>query len=258
MPPKKRKSYPGKKKGPDGSFYKKQYVQKQVASYVNKALFLRPRLSERKWYHVGYPNIAVGSGTPLAINPFWLLAQGTSQDARIGLNVSNANIYLDVNYSHFGCSSLAVPKTSASNLRVLIFSNPSKWRQTVYNVMEFPSAGTGTAIPTTDVFLDSGTDRMTHSYTNKDINKILYDSGTIPVGGSGLPQGTVIGYQKTHRCKLKLGDLRWEANANSYLRDNQIYIWIVADYQGYAGIAPATNDQLGNIGLNFLVTYQDS
>lgn len=228
-------------------------------TYQNKVVLLKQVNFERKWYQIGYANVGTGAGTPWAINPFYLLSQGVTQDSRVGLNVSDVNLYLDINYTHLGCDSLATVRTNASRFRVIVFTNPSKWHQTVYNVIERNTAGTGTVIPTSDVFLDSGNDRMTHSYLNKDVNKILYDSGPLVVNqGGAASSNSVVGAQRTHKCKIKVGDLRWEYNTNSYLRDSQVYVWVVADYQGYGAIAPANSDNLGNVGVNFLVTFQDS
>lgn len=236
-------------------------VSLAVRNYVNRTLLTRPSSVETKWCHIGYQPIAVGSGQVYALNLTYFIPQGVTQDSRLGLDVSDVTLHLDVQYSHFGCSVLGTGKTSASNFRVITFTNPSTWRNSVNGVIEVPTAGTGVNIPVGSVFIDSGVDRMTHSFLNKDINSILDDSGQHRVQSSSAPTGAAwssVGFQGQYRKTVKLGDLRWESNSLSYLRDVQVFVWVVADYLGYTGIGPSINDNLGQFSVNTMLTYHDS
>lgn len=251
MPPKRQGKYLIKPK----TKKRKTYTAAQVKSYVNKTLFLRPSLFERKWYQIGFTGQLGLFGSNYALNPFLFLGQGTSQDARIGLNISNVNIYFDVQYCHQGLNVGGAQPYSDSRIRCLLFTNSTKWHNTVVNTMDLNTGGIGTVIPVTDVYLDSGLDRMTHSYLNKDINKILYDSGP-KVASSGFNPGNANGKIVTQRFNVKLGDLRFESNSTSYLRDNQVYFWVVCDTT--ASTVTAANDVMGKFSVNMLVTFQDS
>lgn len=233
---------------------------KKKKGYVNKVQLTRPISYERKWKQMGYSGIQMTPASPMAINVFYDLAQGVQQDQRLGLLIQDVNLYVTVKYTSWGTSSLTAGKFGSTNFRAICFGNNSNWRQTAANTPESNAAGTGTVIPITDMFLDSGIDRCTHSYLNKNHNKILYDTGclsTPPASNqtqaapNSINGGTVV-----KRFNLKLGDLRFEQNTASYLRDENVFIWAVADALGVTGVA--SNDIMGEWVMNLMYTWKDS
>lgn len=241
-------------KSPIPSRYKKK------SKKINRVQLTRPLSYERKWYHVGFAPQQLNPGIPYCLNPFYLLNQGTAQDNRIGLNIQDVNLYVTWKYTSFGTTLLTAGKFGSTCFRSLCFANTAKWRQSTYNVPEVNTAGTGTVIPVSDVFLDSGVDRCTQSYVNKDYNKILYDTGckvTMPASNqtvaapNGINGGTITG-----KYTVKLGDLRYTSNSGSYLRDDNVYCWFVADALGISGTS--SSDLMGEFSCNILVTFKDS
>lgn len=232
---------------------------KKKQKYANKTLLVKPLSSERKWFQIGFAPKDMFCGESYGINPFYWVAQGVQQDQRIGLTLEDVNIYVDINYFHIGSTNASVNKSLNSSYRAILFGNPQQWHQAVTNVFEPNTAGVGTVIPNTQVYLDSGLDRTTHSYLNKDYNKIYHDSGQKLVN---QPWATTYnngpdGYVSKYRFKVKLGDLRFQANGNqSYLRDDNVYLWVTSTFMGQNG--PANTDFSGKFTCNMLVTYKDS
>lgn len=228
--------------------------------YANRLQLTRPLSYERKWIQTGYSPIQMTPANPMAINPLYYIAQGVQQDQRVGLTIQDVNMYVTFKYTSWGTSSLTAGKFGSTCIRMIAFANPATWRQTVSNTPESNAAGTGTVISIGNVFLDSGVDRCTQSYLNKDINKVLYDTGCIATPpASNQTQSapnSINGGTICKRFKLKLGDLRYTSNGNSYLRDDNLYLWAVADALGVTGTA--SNDIMGEWSMNILITFKDS
>lgn len=244
---------PVKKRRTQGSFV----LQRK---YANKFLTVRPLPYERKWRQVGCAPMTMTPGAVFSINPFYWIAQGTQQDQRVGLTLSDVNLFLTLKYTHWGTNAAAAGKFQDSYVRTIIFANPSKWHQGVENVPEVNTAGVGTVVTVGTVFMDSGNDRMTTSFLNKDYNKILYDTGPLRCtspSGPAVAANTINGGQITRRFMVKLGDVRYNSNGTqSYLRDDEVYIWTMADAFGITGTAGT--DLIGGWSMNYMLTYRDS
>ena len=146
--------------------------------YKNTVTLVRPLPNpERKWKQVGTTYYSINPGSVYALNPFYWIAQGTQQDQRVGLTLQNVNIYVDIQYSHVGSTNAAVSKSYNSSVRGILLASPAQWHQAVEYQPEVNTAGLGTVINTTDVFLDSNYYATTTSYLNKDRVKVLKDSG---------------------------------------------------------------------------------
>lgn len=250
---------PPKRKLPLSTWNRDKKKLKKIQARANKLLLTRPLTTERKWFGVGYAPKDCFAGSSYVINPFYWLAQGTQQDQRIGLTIEDVNIYVDINFAMVGSTNTSNNRTLNTSYRLFAIANPTQWHQGVVNVIEPNTAGIGTVIPAGNVYLDSGLDRTTHSFLNKDYNKVLHDSGQRLINQPWRTDynDTPNGYVAKYRCKIKLGDLRFQANGNqSYLRDDNFYLWFTSTYFGQNG--PSASDFAGILSMNILVTYKDS
>ncbi len=255
MPPKRKLTY----YGPKFRFSKKAKTTTKRRTYPNKVQLTRPLSFERKWYQQGFFPINLNPASPYAINPLYYIAQGSQQDQRNGLTLQDVNLYVTVSYTSWGTNNAAAGKFDSTAFRCVVFANPTTWRQTVVGTPESNAAGTGTVIPIGTVFMDSGLDRCTQSFLNKDYNKILYDTGrliTPPAGQLAVAGNTINGGSVSRKFMIKLGDLRYTSNGLSYLRDDNVYIWVVADALGATGTA--AGDIMGAYSMNTLITWKDS
>ncbi len=239
---------------------KKSRARPRPRSYVNRVQLTRPLPYERKWFQTGFQAIQMTPANPMAVNPFYYLAQGAQQDQRIGLTIQDVNLSVVIKYTSWGTNNVTAGKFGSTCVRQIAFANPAGWRQAVAGTPESNAAGVGTVIPIGNVFLDSGVDRCTQSWLNKDYNKILYDTGcliTPPAANqTQAAPNTINGGIVFHKYSLKLGDLRFTSNGLSYLRDDNIYLWTVADALGVTGTAGG--DIMGEWSMNILVTWKDS
>lgn len=170
---------------------------------------------------------------------------------------------MTVTYAHNGASNVfATQNFQSSQFRCIAFANPSQWHQAVVNVAELNTAGLGTVIPTSQVYLDNANVRRATSYLNKDYNKVLYDTGPMeshiyfPNVGAVTPN-YASGVNVTKKFMLKCGDLRFQANGTqSYLRDDNVYLWFTASELGFN--AQGNGEQIGTYQMNILVTWEDS
>lgn len=254
---------PPKRKLPLSTWNSQKKKLKKVSeaykkNYVNRVLLTKPLGSERKWAIINFAKKDLFCGSAYGFHPLYWLAQGTQQDQRIGLTLQNVILYFDVTYSHIGSTNASNPTSQNSSYRSVVFANPTQWHQAAVATMEANTAGVGTVIPTSSVFLDNSLDRTTKSYLNNDYNKILYDSKTIVVNNpTQTYYNGVNGYAHHMRFTVKLGDVRFNANGSqSYLRDDQVYYWITATTNGQN--APGAADFAGNVAVNMLCTWKDS
>lgn len=228
---------------------------KKAKPYTNKTVLLRPVHFERKWRHVGYAPTNLNSSEIYCVNPLYFMTSGSSQDQRVGLNISDVNLWVTVKYAHWGSNNTGGYKFSNSRFRCLVISSPSEWRQTTESVPEKITAGTGQNLLASDIFMDSGLDRCTQSFVNKDTIKLLKDCKIVAesnVFGNNYCNGNT----EVRQFKIKLGDIRFKYNTQSYIRDNQIYLLFVADMFGFNQVAVA--DPCGSFACNILTTYRDS
>lgn len=254
MPPKRQGKYLIKQNSKKPKFITAQ----QVKSYVNKTLLRKPLSKERKWFQTGVAGIVLTPGAPYAINPFYWLAQGTQQDQRVGLDINSVNIYVKATYTHWGQSAGAAALSASSTGRVILLANPTQWHTASSTTISPITGGIGTNLLVGDIFMDSGLDRCTGSYLNKDRYKVLKDTGPITTNSGFPPNNATTGQRRIVKFNTKLGDLRFQANgAQSYLRDDNVYLLIVADHDVIPG-GPNATDAVGLMSINYLVTYLDS
>ena len=201
MPPKRKVTY----YGPKFKFPKKAKANPPKRTYSNRVQLTRPLSFERKWYQVGFAGQTMNPGAPFVVNPFYLLGQGSSQDQRIGLTIQDVNLYVTVRYTSWGTNVSAAGKFDQTCFRSFVLANPAQWRQTVYNVPELNTAGTGTVMTTSNTFLDNGTDRQVISYLNKDVNKVLYDTGPL------------ITPPRRSTCRSCQHNQRWDCDTEVYV-----------------------------------------
>lgn len=225
--------------------------------YRNQVLLTRPAKVERKWRHVGYLNVKPAVGSLYAVNPFYYMTNSVNQDGRIGLNLSNVVLYVRAKFTHWGTNSVGTGIYSTSRYRVLVVASPNEWNQGASETTPVTlGAGTGNNLLGSDLLMDTGIDRVTTSFTNKDTFKILHDSGPITVDSCAIANNNNNGFTREYRCTVKCGDLRFKYNGSSYLRDDNIYIVIASDVMGFN--APSVSDIPGVWSMNVLSTFQDS
>lgn len=225
--------------------------------YTNKVTLVRPIRVERKWRQVGYAPIKPTCGQVYAVNPFYYMTNGANQDGRVGLNISNVNLHIKAKFTHWGTDSTGAGRYSSSNYRVIVVASPNEWNQGVASetVPVLLSGGTGNNLLLTDVFMDSGIDRVTSSFLNKDTVRVLYDSGPLVVDSTAVANNYNNGYERHLQKMVKIGDLRFKYNGNSYCRDDNVYVIVASDLFGYS---TTSTDLPGIWSLNLLCTYADS
>jgi len=240
---------------------KKKSSTKGKKRYTNKTLLVRPVRYERKWYQIGFNDIRIQSDQIYGINPFLLLTQGAASDQRIGLNLSNVKMYLTFLFTAKGTNNgVTQMKYQSAAGRCIVFGNSKSWHHAPVSTANLITAGVGDNILASDMFLDNVAQKRAYGYLNRDRNHILYDTGPVTshinFPGNVAPDQIADGVAVCKKIAVNIGDIRYESNAQSYLRDNNVYIWLLASCFGFN--LPGDDDRVGTIGLNMLVTYQDS
>lgn len=208
--------------------------------------------NERKIIPYGTTPFVMSSGQIYMYNPTIFVDPGTGNNQRVGNYIQDARLHYSFFLSAVNYTSLGTLLAESVVFRIFVFTSDKEWSSINVGNMSVNTAGTGNNITAGEMLLDTGADRRAQSFFNLQDIQVIHEK-LVTCHKVVNPSTAINGRGQVVRGSVKLGNLRYQGGAGSYLKNKQVYIAITASSSTDVSV-----DFLGQVRANMLLTFTDS
>ena len=210
---------------------------------------------EKKIVPFGLSPFTVTTGDIRLYNLLYFVNQGTGNNERIGNLLQKAHVHYRIQASAICQDTFSVEVCETAHVRLIIFAADKEWNSGGVGTMALNTGGSGVIIANSEIFYDTGNDRLATTFLNLQDIQVLHEKViNIDRTEQGTGTTTLVGRGRIMKGTVRLGDLRYNGGNTTYLKGRNIYAAIVA-------VGSTDNTSLFNIArvrTNFLVTFTDN